>query len=713
MALLVVCALALGLCGVLGSVLLLGRLAGTKHSFFPTGGSGDRTPRFGQAARFLRLNVNASADPCQDFYAFACGGWLARHRMPEDRQSFGLVSVIELENERKLRALLTEGQRSGRATSFAEEKARKFYRSCTDTAELDRRAGEPLLDEVRTLGGWDVLGFWNPEQWDMNELLFRAHGVYNVPVFLSLIVDVDGENSSRNVIRIDQGGLTLPEWSLYLWQDRDSLKVIKAYKTLMRKLSTLLGARRPGHKLAHVFELEKKLAKAMSDSRRTHGDGNSRPDGISIEALQTITPVINWKLLLEKMTQQEMQDEDLIEVLAPEYLQKVSTIIAGTPARTLQSYMMWRLVVTLSVHLSAEFRTALHEFRHHLNGVVEPKKWRHFCLEHTNDHFGLALGSLFIRQNFPGSSKQRVQQMVEDIKYTFSQRLDYLDWMDRQTREAARDKLQYMVDMIGYPDFLLHTEDVDKEYGFEVNEKTYFRNVLNSIAHKLKISVRRNRRSSKHSSWLLPPQSLNAYYLPTKNHMVFPAGILQPTLFDPNFPQSMNYGAIGTIIGHELTHGYDDWGGQYDRHGNLAQWWTEESYTHFLRKANCVVNLFANFSINEHHVNGQLTLGENIADMGGLKLAYYAYRKWVMEHGTEFPLPGLPYTHEQLFFLAFAQNWCMKKRPQALLMQLLTDKHSPEMYRVLGSVSQFTEFSRAFQCPNGCPMNPNRKCSIW
>ena len=201
-ALLVVCALALGLCGVLGSVLLLGRLAGTNRSLLPIAGSSERTPHFGEAARFLRLNVNASADPCQDFYTYACGGWLARHRMPEARDSFGLVSAIELENERKLRALLMEGPRSGSATSVAEQKAQEFYRSCMDTAELDRRAGEPLLDEIRTLGGWDVLGLWNQEQWDVHELLFRVHGVYNVPVFFSLIVDVTGENSSGNVIRV-------------------------------------------------------------------------------------------------------------------------------------------------------------------------------------------------------------------------------------------------------------------------------------------------------------------------------------------------------------------------------------------------------------------------------------------------------------------------------------------------------------------------------
>lgn len=240
-----------------------------------------------------------------------------------------------------------------------------------------------------------------------------------------------------------------------------------------------------------------------------------------------------------------------------------------------------------------------------------------------------------------------------------------------------------------------------------------FKNILNSIKFNIKLSVKKIHEEVDKTAWLLPPQALNAYYLPNKNQMVFPAGILQPTLYNPEFPQSLNYGGIGAIIGHELTHGYDDWGGQYDRHGNLKQWWTEESYRKFQRKAECIVKLYDNFTVYNQRVNGRLTLGENIADMGGLKLSYYAYQKWVREHGPERPLPGLKYTHEQLLFIAFAQNWCMKRRSQSIYLQLLTDKHAPEHYRVIGSVSQFDEFARVFHCPKGTPMNPVDKCSVW
>lgn len=285
--------------------------------------------------------------------------------------------------------------------------------------------------------------------------------------------------------------------------------------------------------------------------------------------------------------------------------------------------------------------------------------------------------------------------------------------MDEETKEAARTKLQHMMVMTGYPDYLLKPELIDEEYGFDVSEKTYFKNVLNSIKYNIKLSVKKIHKEVDKTTWLLPPQALNAYYLPNKNQMVFPAGILQPTLFDPEFPQSLNYGGIGAIVGHELTHGYDDWGGQYDRYGNLKQWWTEDSYRKFQKKAECIIKLYDNFTVYNQRVNGRLTLGENIADLGGLKLSYYAYQKWIRDHGPERPLPGLKYTHEQLFFIAFAQNWCMKRRSQSIYLQLLTDKHAPEHYRVIGSVSQFEEFARVFHCPRGSPMHPVNKCAVW
>uniref|UniRef100_A0A8C1QMN2 Endothelin converting enzyme-like 1 n=1 Tax=Cyprinus carpio TaxID=7962 RepID=A0A8C1QMN2_CYPCA len=629
-----------------------------------------------RAARFVQGNVDPSVQPCYDFYSFACGGWLRRHGIPEDKLSYGIITAIGEQNQEKLQRLLL--------------------------APVQRKETDKSHFIIYMYVGSA------PVRPDFNEMLYKTQGVYSTSVFFSLTVSVDDKNSSRNAIRIDQEGLTLPERTLYLGQDEDSVKILASYKALMERLLSMLGAHNATLKSREILDLETRLANiTVSEYDDQRKDISSMYNRITLKQLHK---TFHWKRLLDRIFSDNFSDEEEIVVLATDYMQTVSDIIKTT---VLHNYMLWRIVAALSEHLSTAFRSTIHDFSREIDGGERQLDLERLCLNQANKHFGMALGALFVQQHFSSSSRAKVQELVEDIKHSLDQRLQELDWMDEETRGAARAKLQHMMVMTGYPDFLLKPELIDEEYGFDVNEKTYFRNILNSIKYNIKLSVKKIQREVDKTTWLLPPQALNAYYLPNKNQMVFPAGILQPTLYDPEFPQSLNYGGIGAIIGHELTHGYDDWGGQYDRYGNLKQWWTEESYKKFQKKAECIVKLYENFTVYNQRVNGRLTLGENIADLGGLKLSFYAYQKWVREHGPERPLPGLKYTHEQLFFIAFAQNWCMKRRSQSIYLQLLTDKHAPEHYRVIGSVSQFEEFSRVFHCPRGSPMHPVNKCSVW
>uniref|UniRef100_A0A673HFB4 Endothelin converting enzyme-like 1 n=1 Tax=Sinocyclocheilus rhinocerous TaxID=307959 RepID=A0A673HFB4_9TELE len=645
-----------------------------------------------RAARFIQGNVDPSVQPCHDFYSFACGGWLRRHGIPEDKLSYGIITAIGEQNQEKLQRLLQVPVQRKEPDS-AERKVKEFYRSCINMKEIDR------------LGG----GGSAPVRPDFNEMLYKTQAVYSTSVFFSLTVSVDDKNSSRNAIRIDQEGLTLPERTLYLGQDEDSVKILASYKALMERLLSMLGAHNATLKSREILDLETRLI-TVSEYDDQRKDISSMYNRITLKQLQKM---FHWKRLLDRIFSDNFSEEEEIVVLATDYMQTVSDIIKTTSKRVLHNYMLWRIVAALSEHLSTAFRSTIHEFSREIDGGERQLDLERLCLNQANKHFGMALGALFVQQHFSSSSRDKVQELVEDIKHSLDQRLQELDWMDEETRDAARAKLQHMMVMTGYPDFLLKPELIDEEYGFDVNEKTYFKNILNSIKYNIKLSVKKIHKEVDKMTWLLPPQALNAYYLPNKNQMVFPAGILQPTLYDPEFPQSLNYGGIGAIIGHELTHGYDDWGGQYDRYGNLKQWWTEESYRKFQKKAECIVKLYDNFTVYNQRVNGHLTLSENIADLGGLKLSYNAYQKWVREHGPERPLPGLKYTHEQLFFIAFAQNWCMKRRSQSIYLQLLTDKHAPEHYRVIGSVSQFEEFSRVFHCPRGSPMHPVNKCAVW
>ncbi|XP_021018755.1 endothelin-converting enzyme-like 1 [Mus caroli] len=707
---------AAGLCAILAAMLAL------KYLGPGAAGGGGACPEgcperkaFARAARFLSANLDASIDPCQDFYSFACGGWLRRHAIPDDKLTYGTIAAIGEQNEERLRRLLARP--AGGPGGAAQRKVRAFFRSCLDMREIERLGPRPMLEVIEDCGGWDLGGAADrpgAARWDLNRLLYKAQGVYSAAALFSLTVSLDDRNSSRYVIRIDQDGLTLPERTLYLAQDEESEKILAAYRVFMERLLRLLGADAVEQKAQEILQLEQRLANiSVSEYDDLRRDVSSVYNKVTLGQLQKITPHLQWKWLLDQIFQEDFSEEEEVVLLATDYMQQVSQLIRSTPRRILHNYLVWRVVVVLSEHLSPPFREALHELAKEMEGNDKPQELARVCLGQANRHFGMALGALFVHEHFSAASKAKVQQLVEDIKYILGQRLEELDWMDAQTKAAARAKLQYMMVMVGYPDFLLKPEAVDKEYEFEVHEKTYFKNILNSIRFSIQLSVKKIRQEVDKSSWLLPPQALNAYYLPNKNQMVFPAGILQPTLYDPDFPQSLNYGGIGTIIGHELTHGYDDWGGQYDRSGNLLHWWTETSYSHFLRKAECIVRLYDNFTVYNQRVNGKHTLGENIADMGGLKLAYYAYQKWVREHGPEHPLHRLKYTHNQLFFIAFAQNWCIKRRSQSIYLQVLTDKHAPEHYRVLGSVSQFEEFGRAFHCPKDSPMNPVHKCSVW
>nr|XP_033813571.1 endothelin-converting enzyme-like 1 [Geotrypetes seraphini] len=702
---------AVGLCIILGCMLALKYISLEKDSYCLEDCQEKKT--FNRASRFIASNIDATIDPCKDFYSFACGGWLRRHGIPEDKLIYGIIAAIGEQNEEKLQLLLMQPVKRNYQGS-AERKVKEFFKSCLNMREIDHLGSKPMLHVIKDCGGWDLPDDGKKAKWDFNELLYKAQGVYSTAVFFSLTVNLDDKNSSRYIIRIDQDGLTLPERTLYLGQDEESEKILAAYKVFMEKLLSLLGADNVEQKADEILQLEQQLANiTISEYDDQRRDISAMYNKVTVSELQQIAPNLKWKHLLDRIFHHSFSEDEEIVVLATDYMQKISELIRFTPTRILHNYMIWRTVVVLSEHLSTPFRDAIHELSKEMEGTEKQLLLRKTCLTQANKHFGMALGALFVEEYFSSSSKAKVQQLVEDIKHILDQRLDELDWMDDETKAAARAKLQYMMVMIGYPDFLLEPESIDKEYDFEVNEKTYFKNILNSIKFNIKLSVKKIRQEVDKTAWLLPPQALNAYYLPNKNQMVFPAGILQPTLYNPDFPQSLNYGGIGTIIGHELTHGYDDWGGQYDRHGNLMHWWTEESYSKFLKKAECIVNLYDNFTVYNQRVNGRLTLGENIADLGGLKLAYYAYQKWVREHGPERPLQRLKYTHEQLFFIAFAQNWCIKRRSQSIYLQVLTDKHAPEHYRVIGSVSQFQEFGRVFHCPTNSPMNPVHKCSVW
>uniref|UniRef100_A0A8C2JQX6 Endothelin converting enzyme-like 1 n=1 Tax=Cyprinus carpio TaxID=7962 RepID=A0A8C2JQX6_CYPCA len=557
-----------------------------------------------RAARFVQGNVDPSVQPCHDFYSFACGGWLRRHGIPEDKLSYGIITAIGEQNQEKLQRLLQAPIRRKEPDS-AERKVKEFYRSCINMKEIDRLGAGPMTEVIDSCGGWDLSGAppggagWDsgsaPVRPDFNEMLYKTQAVYSTSVFFSLTVNVDDKNSSRNTIRIDQEGLTLPERTLYLGQDEDSVKILASYKALMERLLSMLGAHNATLKSREILDLETRLANiTVSEYDDQRKDISSMYNRITLKQLQKMAPSFHWKRLLDRIFNDNFSEEEEIVVLATDYMQTVSDIIKTTSKRVLHNYMLWRIVAALSEHLSTAFRSTIHDFSREIDGGERQLDLERLCLNQANKHFGMALGALFVQQHFSSSSRAKVQELVEDIKHSLDQRLQELDWMDEETRDAARAKVALQSDFKELtthasdrshdpiPDQISSSNPLISPRQFDVNEKTYFKNILNSIKYNIKLSVKKIHKEVDKTTWLLPPQALNFH------------------------------------------------------------WIICESY------------LFS-----------------------GLQ----AYQKWVREHGPERPLPGLKYTHEQLFFIAFAQNWCMKRRSQSIYLQLLTDKHAPEHYR--------------------------------
>lgn len=304
--------------------------------------------------------------------------------------------------------------------------------------------------------------------------------------------------------------------------------------------------------------------------------------------------------------------------------------------------------------------------------------------------------------------------MINEIRSAFEETLGDLVWMDEKTRLAAKEKADAIYDMIGFPDFILEPKELDDVYdGYEVSEDSFFQNMLNLYNFSAKVMADQLRKPPSRDQWSMTPQTVNAYYLPTKNEIVFPAGILQAPFYAHNHPKALNFGGIGVVMGHELTHAFDDQGREYDKEGNLRPWWQNESLTAFQNHTACMEEQYSQYQVNGERLNGLQTLGENIADNGGLKAAYNAYKAWLRKHGEEQPLPAVGLTNHQLFFVGFAQVWCSVRTPESSHEGLVTDPHSPARFRVLGTLSNSRDFLRHFGCPVGSPMNPGQLCEVW
>uniref|UniRef100_A0A669C389 endothelin-converting enzyme 1 n=1 Tax=Oreochromis niloticus TaxID=8128 RepID=A0A669C389_ORENI len=619
--------------------------------------------------------MDRSADPCQDFYQFACGGWMRKNPLPDGRSRWSTFNSIWEQNQALLKHLLENGTFNG--SSEAERKTQSYYLSCLNTQRIEELGAQPLIDLITKIGGWNMTGPWDKD--NFMEVLKVVSGPYRAQPFFSVGVSADPKNSNSNVIQVDQSGLFLPSRDYYLNKTANE-KVLVAYLDYMVELGMLLGGERSSTQaqMQQIMDFETALANITvpQDQRR---DEEKIYHKVTIAELQLLAPAIDWlDYLSSSLSPLELNDTEPVVLYAKEYLQQVSELINKTDRSLLNNYMMWTLVQKSVASLDQRFENAQDKLLESLYGTKKSctPRWQ-TCIGNTDDTLGFALGALFVKATFDKQSKEIAEKMINAIRSAFKEALDQLSWMDDQTRQAAKDKADAIYDMIGFPEFILDSKELDDVYdGYEVSDDSFFQNMLNFYNFSARVMADQLRKT-------------------------------------PNKDQALNFGGIGVVMGHELTHAFDDQGREYDKEGNLRPWWQNSSVEAFRQRTECMVDQYGHYTVNGEHINGKQTLGENIADNGGLKAAYHAYRSWIQGNGDEKRLPAVNLTNDQLFFVGFAQVWCSVRTPESAHEGLVTDPHSPPRYRVIGTLANSPDFSRHFNCPEGTPMNTGKRCEVW
>ncbi|XP_044256216.1 neprilysin-4 isoform X2 [Tribolium madens] len=675
-------------------------------------------------ASTMRKYMNESADPCEDFYEYACGNWNKYHTIPADRTSYDTFEMLRENLDIVLRNLLSEAMdeeyyftnTTFNRTMGAVDKARFFYRSCMNEERLESRGEKPLIKLLDELGGWPIIqSDWDDTNFKLEELMANLK-LYNNDILITEWIGPDIINSKNYIIQIDQTTLGLPGRSYFL--DPSYSKYLRAYKVFILAVASILGAplNEAIQDVNDVITFETKLANIMvpSENRRNVTDLYLKT---SIGALQKIFPQFDWVHYFSIVLGKEVDLEEPIACYCMDFLHKLFDIIAHTPPRTISNYLIWRFVRHRTNNLDKRFLMAKQRFYHVLFGREKsPPRWQ-FCVSQVNSNMGMALGSLFVKKYFDENSKNDTLEMTKRLQEAFRLILKENKWLGDDTKDYARMKIDKMNLKIGYPDFLLDQDELsEKYYDVDAHPQYFFENTLSILRHLTRIEQKKIGTEVNKTTWGTAPAVVNAYYSRNKNQIIFPAGILQPPFYHKHFPKSLNFGGIGVVIGHEITHGFDDKGRLFDHYGNLQQWWKEDSIYNFHQRAKCMIDQYNSYIIPDvdTYMDGFITQGENIADNGGLKQAFKAYEMWLKQNpDVDETLPGINLTGRQLFFLNFAQVWCGKQRIDTVKSRLKVAVHAPGIFRVIGSLSNSEDFAKIYNCPPDSGMNPSEKCSLW
>src|SRR5216110_1829390 len=648
-------------------------------------------------------NMDTSVKPQDDFYLYANGGWLKHNPVPPEYSRWGSFSELEEKNNEALRKIAEKAAntRADLATAPEVQKVGDYYASGMDEKTIESVRTTPLEDELKRI---DAI----KDRSDLLKAIAHLHAI-GVDAFFQFGSGQDAKDSTREIAQAVQGGLGLPDRDYYTKTDKDSKKKRAAYVDHVTKMLTLLGEA-PGKAASDakkIMALETSLAKA-SRTRVELRDPQKNYNKMSQADLQKLTPDWNWDDYFNAINLTEPGD---INVGQPEFFKAANAAFTKTSIDDWKTYLRWHLIDDAAAELSRDFVNEDFNFNQGvLRGTKEIKpRWKRVVAS-TNGALGEALGKLYVADYFPPEAKARALEMINNLKAALADRIKTLDWMDEPTKQEALKKLAAMNVKIGYPDKW-------RDYSLlKIDRGPYVSNAMRAANFEVNRDLRKIGKPVDRSEWEMTPPTVNAYYNPMMNEIVFPAGILQPPFFDPKADDPVNYGGMGAVIGHEMTHGFDDQGRQFDEVGNLRDWWSKQSAAEYDKRRKAVVDQYSEYQpLPGLHVNGELTQGENIADIGGVKLAYAALQKALDKHPEERTkkIDGL--TPEQRFFLSFAAIWRSKIRDEEEKLRLTTDPHSPAQFRVNGPLSNLPEFQQAFNIPDGSSLvrPADKRVNIW
>jgi putative endopeptidase len=644
-------------------------------------------------------NMDTTVKAGDDFYRFANGNWLKNNPIPATETRWGSNNVLIDFTRTAIRKLLTDAAANAKAApGSVEKRVGDFYFAATDSATIEKLGYTPIaadLARVATI---------KSKQDVLSEIAYVRTVGLSAPLF-GFTVSPDPKNVNRSLPFLGQGGTSLPDRENYLRTDARSLRIQEAYKKYIVRLFTLTGVAAPTAQAYAdtVFNMEKTLAAAQM-SRQELRDPYKRYNKLTLDAFSKVAPGIDWKSMLAKM---KVPNQDTVLVTIPKFFTEAAALVNNRSVEDWKTYLTWHLLRSAAPYLSNDFVQANFAFSQVLTGqkALLPRAERMATL--TNSSIGELLGQLYVKYNFTPEAKARTLEMVNNFRKAYERRIKNLDWMSDSTKLKALDKLHAMVAKIAYPDKWENYE------GLAINRNTFFDNVKNENAWDYNKSIQRVGKPIDRTEWNMTPATVNASYSPLTNDITFPAGYLQFPWFDAKADDAVNYGAIGGVIGHEMSHGFDDQGSQFDKVGNLSNWWTPEDQAKFKAKTKALVEQYNTYTVLDTlHVNGAFTLGENIGDLGGLNVAYEAFQMTKQSKSNQ-KIDGL--TPDQRFFLAWAQIRKSAMRPETAAQSILTDPHSPSEYRAVGPVVNMDAWYKAFNVQPGDKLykKPEERIKIW